>query len=339
MHSPETLQYLGFSPNVSQYLFGRYELRLKEVDEEEDMLSFVHSFLRYKCDKIEDSSEDWADALDKVGIHGQIRSALLHPAHLQIRGIQPLSSWLCEMVETNYNALVGLEDRILSNINPGDPNLRGSGFESDDTVPATLSEHINLFKSVSLERTRMVVAKDGTIDLALLLSTGTTDFARRGGLYFTHQMWVAAHYSRLISDACPVCDRRIIEIAVPLEHLKDENLLELDFGDTWKRLIYFSRRGVQYPKDLGRLRSEHGVIHGPIVHSANFAFGKMNNPDEIQKKHLLWENSKEQTGHIGKQHVWLSDEAVDRLSDIVRGKTWVRKPEQGYALVKSPWED
>lgn len=336
MISPQTYQYLGFSPNVAKYLFGRFERRVKEVDEEEEMLGFAQSYIRYKCEGIEDSSEDWERALDNVGIHGRMRSALLDPKHSQIRGIQPLSSWLCEMLETNHDALVGLEDTILSNIDPTYPSLRGGGFETDYTVPATLGDHINLFKSVSLERARRVITEDGDINLVPLLShESSTDFAHRGGLYFTHQMWVATHYSRLIADACPVCDRRTIEISVPLDHLRKENMLELDFGDTWRQLVFYSRRDETYPTDLGRLRSKHKVIHGPIAHNANVAFAKMKNPSDIQKKHLLWENAKAQTGNFGMQHVWLTEDAVHGLSAVVREKTWMRKPEQSYALVKS----
>ncbi|KAJ4357496.1 uncharacterized protein N0V89_002072 [Didymosphaeria variabile] len=337
MYSPQTFQYLGFSPNVAKYLFGKLEKRMEDLGEEEpDLLAYWQSYVRHKCDEIEDTSDDWEEAMDSVGIHGRMRNALLDPKHVSIRGIQSLSSWLCEMIETNYDALIDLPDTILLHVEPDHPYIRGGGFEVDYSVPATLGGHINLFKSVALKRARNVIAEDGTIDLVDLQSSEGTDFAIRGGLYFTHQMWVATHYSRLIGDACPVCDRRTIEISVPLEHLKKENMLELDFGGMWKRLIFYSRRCVTYPKDVSRLRSDHHVVHGPIAHTANQSFSKMKDPEEIQKKHMLWEFQKEQKGKLGKQYVWLKEEAVERLSEVVREKVWMRRPEQSYALVESP---
>ncbi|KAL1611902.1 hypothetical protein SLS60_000124 [Paraconiothyrium brasiliense] len=338
MHSPQTLQYLGFSPNVAKYLFGRLEQRMQDTVEDAEILSFVKDYVRYKCDNIEDTSDDWETAMDSVGVHGRMRDALLDPKHASIRGIQPLSYWLCEMLETNYDALIDMPDTILRHVEPNHPNIRGGGFEVDYAVPATPGGHINLFKSVALKYARQVIAEDGTIDLVVLQSHSPTDFAHRGGLYFTHQLWVATHYSKLIEDACPVCDRRTVEISVPLDHLRKEKMLELDFGETWKRLIFYSRRGAMYPKDVSRLRSDHNVLHGPVAHSANISISKMKSPEEVQKKHMLWEFPKEQKGNLGKQHVWLNEGAVERLSEVVRGKVWLSKPEDGYALVKSPWE-
>ncbi|KAL5424076.1 hypothetical protein PMIN04_003401 [Paraphaeosphaeria minitans] len=322
--SLQTFQYLGFLPNVSKYLFGKLEHRRIEIEQEVDMLEYVQSYIRYKCEGIDDTSDDWEKALDNVGIHGRMRSALLDPKHAQIRGIQSMSHWLCEMLETNYDALVGLDDTILSKIDTAYPSLRAGRFNSDYTVPATPGDHINIFKPVSLTRAKQVIAEDGPIDLAPLLSYPPTDFAHRGGLYFTHQMWVAAHYSRLLSDACPICDRRTIEIAVPLDHLTKEDMLTLDFSDPWKELIFYSRRDQTYPRDLVCLRREYNIIHGPIAYNADIAFAKMKDPSAIQKKHLLWEEAKLQTRNYGKQHVWLTEEPVNRLSEVVKGKIWIR---------------
>lgn len=77
------------------------------------MLSFCQSYVRDKCEDVEDTSDDWAKTLDDVGIHGRVRSALLDPRHLMIRGIQSLSEWLCEILQTNHDALANLPDRIL----------------------------------------------------------------------------------------------------------------------------------------------------------------------------------------------------------------------------------
>ncbi|KAF9729038.1 hypothetical protein PMIN01_12728 [Paraphaeosphaeria minitans] len=220
-----------------------------------------------------------------------MRSALLDPKHAQIRGIQSMSHWLCEMLETNYDALVGLDDTILSKIDTAYPSLRAGRFNSDYTVPATPGDHINIFKPVSLTRAKQVIAEDGPIDLAPLLSYPPTDFAHRGGLYFTHQM-------------------RTIEIAVPLDHLTKEDMLTLDFSDPWKELIFYSRRDQTYPRDLVCLRREYNIIHGPIAYNADIAFAKMKDPSAIQKKHLL--------------HVWLTEEPVNRLSEVVKGKIWIR---------------
>lgn len=193
---------------------------------------------------------------------------------------------------------------------------------------------LTALKSVTRKRAHGVVSQDGTPDMEVLRSDGPTDFARLGGLYFTYQMWAAKHYSRSIGDACPVSGRRTVVVTVPLGYPQARNMLELDFGNTWKELVFYSRRNQPYTEEISQLRRKRKIIHGPIAHSANKSFGKMTRPSDIESKRMLWQDAKSRSGDLGKQHVGSREEAIIGLNEVVKDKVWVRKP--GKRLCTGP---
>ncbi|KAI4704351.1 hypothetical protein J4E81_001417 [Alternaria sp. BMP 2799] len=286
--------------------------------------------------------DDWEEKMQEVGIKQEISDALMKEEHYAIRGVQSLSMWLQDIFETNYLALVDMNARILQELAPpSGVNLRG-GEGEPYTVPNAPGGHIALFKSVEFRRCAGYIAEDGSVNLARLESLGPTDFARRGGLYFTHQIWVSNHYSSLITDACPVADRRTVELHVPLSHLTEMKVWDLKFeDDNFKQLLFFSRRDEKYPKPISQLRAAHGIIAGPIGHVHNLAFGKMKSWTDITEKHQLQEretvvdgkgNEKEIVKY-GRQWVWIGENSVEQLEEDCRDKVYLRRPEQGLKLV------
>ncbi|KAG9194257.1 hypothetical protein G6011_04292 [Alternaria panax] len=268
--------------------------------------------------------------------------------HATIRGTQPLSYWLEDIIETNYLALVDMNARILEDLAPPAEVPLRWGAGDDYTIPQTPGGHPALYKSVEFRRCKGCISEDESVNLARLESTGPTDSARRGGLYFTNELWVAKHYAALITDACPVADRRTIELHVPLSHLVNLKMWNLRFeDDNFKQLLFFSRRDEKYPKQISQLRAEHGIVSEPIGHVYNLAFGKMSSWNMITAKHQLQgkekvedntRNATEMTKY-GKQWVWIKEESVAQLEIDCKDKVYLRLPHQDLKLVAEPWSD
>jgi hypothetical protein len=310
------------------------------------ILAWATEWIEASCADAQDGTDDWDLVMVQAGIKSDVRTALTKPEHSQILFVQSLTAWLREIVETYYHALVDMNARVLEELDPEAPKIRGGGDEPY-TVPNTPGGHLAVFKSVEFLRCYGCISQDGEVDLRRLESYGPTDFCRREGLYFSHQIWVASHYSSLITDACPVADRRTVELHIPLSHFQAVKTWELKFDDDdLKSLLFHSRREQKYPKDLSRKRAAFGVIHGPIGHNHNLAFAKMKTPAEITDKHQLQvkeivdsnDNKSEQVTKFGKQYVWIREEAIAQLEEDVRGKVYIRKPEQGFKLVPQPWK-
>ncbi|KAH6883156.1 hypothetical protein BKA58DRAFT_31474 [Alternaria rosae] len=348
LDSAQTLEFMGLTPEKAQTLYASRQQRQQQTQKNIDLQGWVVENVVSLCADTHDDGDDWKEKMQEVGVKQEISDALIKEEHYAIRGVQSLSMWLQDILETNYLALVDMNARILQELAPpSGVNLRG-GEGEPYTVPQTPGGHITLFKSVEFRRCAGCIAEDGSVNLARLESTGPTDFSRRGGLYFTHQIWVSNHYSSLITDACPVADRRTVELHVPLSHLAEMKVWDLKFEeDNFKQLLFFSRRDEKYPKPISQLRASHGIISGPIGHVHNLAFGKMKSWNEITDKHQLQEReafvdiegNEKETVKYGKQWVWISENSVAQLEEECRNKVYLRRPEQGLKLVPQPGKD
>jgi hypothetical protein len=347
LESTQTYEFLGLTEDKALELFRSRRERENETGAHIALDRWVIDHVVATCDA-QDSEDDWVRSMTEAGIKNEIQHAIMREEHANIRGTQGLSVWLEDIIDTNYMALVDMNARILQELAPSSGvHLRG-GAGDEYTVPQTPSGHLVLYKSVEFRRCKGCISEDGSVNLARLESTGPTDFARRGGLYFTNQLWVARHYAALITGACPVADRRTVELHIPLSHLVNMKVWDLRFeDDNFKQLLYFSRRDEKYPKPLSQLRGEHGIISGPIGHVHNLAFGKMSSWNMITAKHQLQEKEKVENNKgkgkeiikYGKQWVWIKAESVAQLEIDCKDKVYLTLPHQGVKLVAKPWND
>lgn len=298
-----------------------------------------------QCDGVDDIQDDWSGAMQRAGIKDEVRVPMLKSEHRFILYTQPLKAWLVEIIDTFYDTLVELEANILLKLSEPIPQLRGRGGDEDEaeyTVPQAPGGHFAVFKSVDGRHTKGCIKEDGTVSLGRLESYFNTDFARQGGLYFTHQIWVAKAYSRLINDACNVADRRTVELHVPLSHFKEVKTWDLKFGDEWKQILWYSRRGESLPKDMQKLKAQYGCIHGPIAHAHNDTIVKLKSWEQVAWKHVMTkeveEEGKKQT-LVAMQQVWMGETAIAELEIAVFEKAYVRLPEKGFRKVQEPWKD
>jgi len=341
LESASTFEFLCYTAEKSKQIFDAFVLKQEVTRTTLSIKGYARKHTTHFCDEAEDTADGWVAAMKEAGIKNEIQAALMKKEHEKIRKTCTLSNWIETVIETNYLTLVDMNARILCEVGePANIPSRGGG-EDEYTIPQMPGGHLALFKSVDFARAAGCISEDGTIDLAQLESYGPTDFARRGGLYFTHQLWVARHNSALINDMCPVSDRRTLEIHVPLAHFDEVKTWDLKPDeDDFKRLLYFSRRNETYPKDLSRKRAAHGIIQGPIAHTHTVAFGKMTSWEQVTDKNILREDDEEGGAmKLAKQYVWIKDSAVEQLQVDCVGKAFLRRPERGFRKVAQPWND
>ncbi|RMZ68270.1 hypothetical protein GMOD_00004489 [Pyrenophora seminiperda CCB06] len=333
--SVQTYEFMGFTKDRAERLLAWQ----KPHHEPRDV---AHDWVFLSCLDIDDATDNWGDVMQSIGIKDQVRLPMLKPEHQKILSTQSLAGWLIEIIDTFYNFLEDLEANLLLKLS-GTPCLRGGGGqELEYTVPQMPGGHLAVFKSVDGKHIKRCIQADGTFELSLLESIACTDFTHRGGLYFTHQLWVARAYSKLISDSCSVADRRTLELHVPLSHLKEIKTWELPYGDEWKQIIWYSRRGYLLPKPLLSHRAQYGCIQGPIAHSHSKTIAKLSSWENVELKHVMTdevvEDGKTQT-RTAVQLVWMEPLAIHALQDATLGKAYVRLPEQGFRLVEDPCDD
>ncbi|KAH9879318.1 hypothetical protein J1614_002757 [Plenodomus biglobosus] len=336
LNSMPTFEFLGFTPAAAEKLFHDKCKKEQDVGVEIDLLAWAMDSVEYLCHAVEDDTDDWVGSMSQAGIQDSIIQAMMKEQHKAIRLTQKLSNWLAEMIDTQYLVLMDMNDKIQANLDNEGPKLRGGHSEEPSITPAPPG-HIALYKSVERRRCDNTIFEDGTIKLRSLESMAPTDFARRGGLYFTDQLWVASHYAALIRDICSVADRRVLEMHVPIVHLEEVKIWSLAFeDDDFKQLVYCCRRDQDYSRDISRKRAAHGLIKGPIAHGHSKSFSKMKSWQDITESHVL---KNKHTMEISRQYVWVKKNYIRELELVVAGKCFLRRPSQGLQLLPEPWND
>jgi hypothetical protein len=336
LDSIQAYQFMGFTQEVSTKLLANQR-------QHESPYETAKYWVTSQCVGVGDVTADWDTAMQRIGIKDQVRLPMLKSEHQMILSTQPLSDWLIEIINMFWYCLQDLEANIVARLSEPVPHLRrgggdegGGDEEPEYTVPQTPGGHLAVFKSVDGRRLKRSIRENGTFKLDELASGPMTDFCKDGGLYFTHQIWVAKAYSKLISDACSVADRRTIELHVPLSHFEEIKVWKLPYGDEWKQVVWHSRREERMPKNLRSIRGQVGCIQGPISHSHTGTIANLDSWKKVAWKHVLTaeveEDGKTQT-LVATQHVWWNDNAIADLEEAVDQKCYIRPREKGSVEV------
>jgi hypothetical protein len=331
-----TFEFLGYTPQKAANLWEQRMSHIQRVeaiypssdgfgDQPTDVQSWAtdHDHVGI-CgqDACADSTDDWDGAMAKIGINDKIRAALAKPEHSNIRLTQNMSEWLREIINANFWALVFLEDRILLELDRATADVEvENNEEATCVIPPIPDGHIALYKSVEYRKNMKIPTPDD-----LLYRYWACSRMDIGDNYFAEQRWVAEQYSALISDACPIADRRTLEVHVPLSYFQSVGLWELKFEDEEfkKQACYFRNRGGHHlGQELWKKRGEYGAISGPMLCNHNLSFKKMKSWREITEEHQL--RSKGDPTDIAKQYCWPEDLLLYDLEDAVQGKMYVRQ--------------
>jgi hypothetical protein len=245
----EATMFLGLNKETASIIHAH----VMRYPEALHILSSAVEWMEDLCGDCESAEDDWLRTMQRAGIRDDIAQANMRPEHDIVRYIQPLWKWLAEIFEAFYDALETLDARVLERYESR-ADLRGE--DEEYRVPSTLDGHKALFNSVSAHHITNVMRKnaDRSLNLGWLRSGLNTDFSTwEGALYFTDSLWVTRSYSRLIEDTCHFADHRTVEIHVPLLHFTEVKTWDLRFCDTWKHLVWHSRRCDKLPETfLGR---------------------------------------------------------------------------------------
>ena len=153
------------------------------------------------------------------------------------------------------------------------------------TVAATeditnLPNHRILFIGRDYSRLRSTWGENGRLWFGKLTSTPPEDFHYdMGGLYFSNDRQTAWEYcefaARVLADGLTV-PVGILEVAVPNDLFASRFDLH---GDTWKKIVWCSRRDADYPEDLEELHENFQWLTGRICKQSTPAINEMSVTD------------------------------------------------------------
>ncbi|KAK6513052.1 hypothetical protein TWF506_009215 [Arthrobotrys conoides] len=114
--SLETLEFVGFCTDRAKTILNLW-LKTPSSDPR-TFLDFTLEFLKYPSDLEDAYSEidDWESALRQFGISSRLKRAILMPEFQDIRYTASCRFWVLEAIESSYNALERLNQRLEENM-------------------------------------------------------------------------------------------------------------------------------------------------------------------------------------------------------------------------------
>jgi hypothetical protein len=351
---------MGLTPEVAKLIYEegkkiRDDLRNDygdDVDFDSDLLEcglerYMVKRVTEICNEVlkaGDGDNNWVEAMTAAGIKRELQDAIMDEEFAVVRGTQCLSAWLEEVFGNYFRTLENMDERVSEleqGISSGALTRGGAGNEDEVSPPPPFPEHRVLFKSVELNRALGVLRfketdkgeKSYSFNLSRLATSPLypTDFLPSGGLYFTDTLWFAKTHAQYSKHTCPPADIRIIELHVPEAHFTKLKVWELKLdNDTFKEIVWNSRRGDRLPKRLQQIRLGFQIMHGPCATRRFKNYRKMKHWSEISIEHMITRMTENEHGQLAiemaMQYMWRNVDAIDELSSDCENKTYLRMP-------------
>lgn len=139
--------------------------------------------------------------------------------------------------------------------------------------------------------------------------------------YFTPQRETADRYAQWAKNKGPNAEVVIIQIAVPNSFVEALSREYLWFGDTWKEVVWYSRRGLELPKKL-RYIEQKDLLLGHIASGKVVKYEKLEAHTQIKERDILQVQSGGQDVKAI-QWVFSTHKARDGFKENCRSKVWI----------------
>jgi len=167
----------------------------------------------------------------------------------------------------------------------------------------------------------------GEIDLATIATVPGDFSGTRRVAYFTPQKETADRYAKWTKHKTDIVKVVIAQVAVPwslVEKLSPQYLWFQDSqnaNDTWKKLVWYCRRGKSLPKEL-RYIEEKDLLIGHIASGTNVKYERLKSHEQIKSNDLL---TLQVDGEEKKALQWVfqTHRATDDFETECRGKIWI----------------
>lgn len=198
----------------------------------------------------------------------------------------------------------------------------GPVVETASDAPLNLDLHTMLWRAGDRVKHQAFYNEgSGHVEVAAI-ATSPGDFSgRHSEGYFTPQREVADRYAQWSKHKAVIATITIVQVAVPLSFVESLDTAYLWFGDLWKQVIWWSRRGLALPKDLKDIKRK-GLFIGHIATGTHEKFVAFPSPKEI-KENVLLEVEIEGENKRGIQWTFRGDDVEEAFNRHCHGKVWI----------------
>lgn len=325
MISEATLRFAGFTDHQAALHWNSW--RQRPSGNPYGLQEWVVGRIEYMKYDAEDLQDDWDGVMREWGINQKLRASILSQGFEDIRTTRTAKAWVIDTINRSFLALELIQEtsqqrilkeqhglhvmRRLSTEFPGPLetvlSLRGGKLpEATSTSTRTPGKTI-LYRGMDRAKTKdLINAETGEYNHQSIYSSPPSDFVGGAGfvVYYALERAAAERYAKYWKQNVQCLVTCVVEMTIDNSLISRMQPVILQYGNEWKKVVWASRKGEKYPRDLRHIEKRSLYI-GQICHSHNKAISQMPSWEEITEKNLMYveEEVKGQDGVWREQQV------------------------------------
>lgn len=329
LKSAESYEFIGFDRETALEIWSRFIDTSDPDDPEGDFMGYARSYVNHSG--VPDALsvlDDWTSTMNRLGINKTLQSAIMLPEFDDLRSTASCKFWVLDSMAVAYATLEHLNDQLRSEMARRQRITKTGHRDKSVSVPeapARLDGHTMIWRGCS--RLSALEFCEGHPDHLVLraMRSSPGDFSYAPVGYFTPQRETADRYATWLKHKVPASEVAIFQAAVPEDLIRSLSVNYLGSDgvetDTWKRVIWHSRRSDKLPKDL-RWMADKDLWIGHIARSLHSRSVAMEDYTVIEPSDTL---SVKIDGEWRKaiQWVFYDSDAEDLFAQRCKGMTWI----------------
>ncbi|OCK74441.1 hypothetical protein K432DRAFT_409857 [Lepidopterella palustris CBS 459.81] len=241
----ETYVFMGFTPATAKVLWERFSTSFdNDLGQGSPSLAKMHIEHAAVPDATS-ASDSWDGAMAKIGISDRMRAGIPLPEFEDVRSTATLKFWLVNVMQMAFLILQALDEQLRQE------------------APRILVTH-KIASSVS-ETPPSPPPLSGKESLKKMLSSSTTPLQTIASSRNTPTPHIAPAFKHRLS----ITPITIIQVAVPESFTKSPKQLYLTLAvipsEGWMKIVWSSRRGLDWPTELAEKEDNTDIIMGHIL--------------------------------------------------------------------------
>lgn len=294
LNSISTLEYLGITTAVATDVHSRWlNIRSDPFFHDIELYQVTIDHIRLRgeyTDHYFGQNADWTIDLRSMGATEELIQGIMAEGHDAVRNSKTAREWFLDSIELRYQYLEDLQDDPEPKENPHIIGLDDTSHLSH--VPGHTALYMGLSRTAAeLLWKSNIEHEKGQLVLQRLGTKPASDFSGLSACYhFTPDWQVAYKHARFIERRIKHGGVCVIRIDVPDTILDDVTYRAYHArsdSDTWRRAIFWSRRG----KDLtGKFDDPAGsnLVITDYSSINSWTVKKMGSWNEIGREHVFW---------------------------------------------------
>ena len=306
MESQATLMWLGLNEETAYMLYQRW-LKYELPDDPTPFIRLALDHVRVCREDAFRPEDNWFEALRATGVSNGLAKDIMDSEFTSIRLSRTAKEWVIDTFGAKYRVLSKAHEisKERAWLRPTGPTRKTAGTwtktqvqskKTPDPIQAVRPAYpqftpgtATLWIGSDKARFDPAFPKPGVVRMDRMYSEAPTDFHGLPAemLYTAVDRETAIQYARYarrrVGAFSPAC---VLSMQVPLSFIELLDPFVLNYGDTWKEVVWNSRRSDPLPRDLSYISTKK-LILGPICGKATPHIARKSSWQDLDENDMM----------------------------------------------------